>query len=481
MTVCSISEILAEGVECDRWVWFVSAAACTVVLAGCCCLVGFYWDFLCGRRCGRRTSSKSNPAPPVPSTAKGKLTGSCHDDREPPWVLQVHSPSQHVKCSGDYKLVRNMTVNGQPLWEKCGAERWLYSGVDGRWYICGPATKERNFQGASGYIYNSSPHKGTWPHHLSSSWEWSGGLQWHRDPAITITLPEIWASQVVNITPKATGKVHQLNADPRVFGAAYCSGLEEVTLIECKQVEGPPLKDYKVQSQAPRPNPRMSLERGNTMISDDSTQDNAFSQLDNCDTNTEHSAGSCSLSSPAPSVQGAGGGYAASAKSDTSSSVATTSSRRSVNKEPAKTLCVISPSGQQACAGTYELLDGEMANGQPLWKQKGGQRWLYSGTSGRWCIGGQDVKEDDFQRAAGYISQTAPHKGAMPDRTSSIWLRWDGEKFEKDSRITVVQLHTEHDREPSRPKGSKLDLRGKNASDGLKKKLRNDVVTSVMV
>jgi len=100
-------------------------------------------------------------------------------------------------------------------------------------------------------------------------------------------------------------------------------------------------------------------------------------------------------------------------------------------------LRVLSPNGQQKCAGDYELVPGERPNGQPLWRKTDGKRWLFSSKTQKWCIGGKDVREKNFQVTAGWIYHGARHGGAMPDEVRGTWARWDGTSFEDDSGIAV--------------------------------------------
>eukprot|EP00421_Protoceratium_reticulatum_P015833 CAMPEP_0168396706 /NCGR_PEP_ID=MMETSP0228-20121227/20689_1 /TAXON_ID=133427 /ORGANISM="Protoceratium reticulatum, Strain CCCM 535 (=CCMP 1889)" /LENGTH=553 /DNA_ID=CAMNT_0008410161 /DNA_START=56 /DNA_END=1717 /DNA_ORIENTATION=+ len=100
-------------------------------------------------------------------------------------------------------------------------------------------------------------------------------------------------------------------------------------------------------------------------------------------------------------------------------------------------LRIVCPNGQRRCAGEYVLHPGEVANGHPVWKQKGGRCWFYSGSNGTWIVGGSDAKEKDFQCSRGVIYSKRPHGGALPDKASSAWLRLDGSKFSEDSDIIV--------------------------------------------
>uniref|UniRef100_A0A7S4QDQ3 Uncharacterized protein n=1 Tax=Alexandrium monilatum TaxID=311494 RepID=A0A7S4QDQ3_9DINO len=485
MAPCSISEFSVGDPDCDGgWVWWTLGVSCTLLLVGSCFIVALLFDTFGLRRrlvilltpdaAGETVAVEADN--PIPSEK---------DTSNLPLVLRVSSPNEQRECSGDYLLVCDIQANGQPIYKNKSAERWLYSGVDGRWYICGVATKERNFRGcASGYIFNSRLHRGALPHQVGGSWEWSGGLRWHFDPAITVSCPlqEVPQSQRhARSFPKAVA--------PRNADSAYmCSPTDNKsagsTLKTCEGTHPTVLGAAQVGKAAWFQFPNM-FDRYRSMkqdsIGDESTQDdsnNSF-RIDSCDTTTEDSLGDSSASSPASSshVRAPFAGFSVGG-----SEMARSTPRRSKYKEPSKMLCVISPTGQRECAGTYLLVEGTTANGHPIWRQEGGERWLYSGTTGRWCIGGKDVQEDNFQRNSGFISQTAAHKGVMPDRMSGVWQRWAGEAFVKDCRIAVIQLHGVLRRPlgESRPGNSTLDLRCKRR-DGLPEKLEVDLTRTILI
>eukprot|EP00406_Dinophysis_acuminata_P001528 CAMPEP_0179213018 /NCGR_PEP_ID=MMETSP0797-20121207/1438_1 /TAXON_ID=47934 /ORGANISM="Dinophysis acuminata, Strain DAEP01" /LENGTH=320 /DNA_ID=CAMNT_0020918715 /DNA_START=57 /DNA_END=1019 /DNA_ORIENTATION=- len=102
-------------------------------------------------------------------------------------------------------------------------------------------------------------------------------------------------------------------------------------------------------------------------------------------------------------------------------------------------LYVVSPHGQHACEGAYIWLADETPNGQPLWKLAHGDYWLYSGTTGRWCIGGPDVRQEDFDRSAGYVYQTIKHGGWLPHQVDAAWKRWEPDcgTFVEDTAIRI--------------------------------------------
>lgn len=103
------------------------------------------------------------------------------------------------------------------------------------------------------------------------------------------------------------------------------------------------------------------------------------------------------------------------------------------------TLHVTSPVGQLAVSGEYLLVPEEMPNGQPLWKQKDGCHWLFSGNTGRWCIGSDDARQQGFDVPTGLVCRRKPHRGAMPHRVRGAWGRLvEGEGLVEDLAITVT-------------------------------------------
>lgn len=97
-------------------------------------------------------------------------------------------------------------------------------------------------------------------------------------------------------------------------------------------------------------------------------------------------------------------------------------------EDESNTLYVSSPNGQEHCFGKYHMVKDLDANGQPVWMQLGGERWLYSDTNGRWNIGSRKVKERNFQCSAGFIYCGEPHHGTAPDMVApGSWIRWDEE------------------------------------------------------
>merc|ERR1740121_2106621 len=102
-------------------------------------------------------------------------------------VLHVKAPRHLAPCTGEYDLVLDQYPNGQPLWKKRRADRWLYSGTDGKWYIGGATSQNQGFHCASGFIVCNKAHHGVTPDRMFGPWEFGDGSDWFQDASIRIT------------------------------------------------------------------------------------------------------------------------------------------------------------------------------------------------------------------------------------------------------------------------------------------------------
>mmetsp|Transcript_64655 Transcript_64655/g.135652 ORF Transcript_64655/g.135652 Transcript_64655/m.135652 type:complete len:475 (+) Transcript_64655:1-1425(+) len=108
---------------------------------------------------------------------------------EPPIVLRVKCPEEQGACGGDYDLLIGRNANGHPIWRSRDGTRWIYTGVDGKWYIGGPASAERDFDCAAGFLFRDFLHKGVMPHLVGGPWEFGDGRSWHPNADIVIAVP----------------------------------------------------------------------------------------------------------------------------------------------------------------------------------------------------------------------------------------------------------------------------------------------------
>ncbi|CAE7765388.1 PCBP1, partial [Symbiodinium sp. CCMP2456] len=104
-----------------------------------------------------------------------------------------------------------------------------------------------------------------------------------------------------------------------------------------------------------------------------------------------------------------------------------------------RSIYVISPNGQQQCAGEYKQSQ-DSANGCPVWEQKGGGFWMYTGANGMWIIGGQDAKDKNFKCSHGFIFCRTQNAGVSPEKIAGVWERLSGEYFVEDRNIVVTNV-----------------------------------------
>lgn len=109
---------------------------------------------------------------------------------------------------------------------------------------------------------------------------------------------------------------------------------------------------------------------------------------------------------------------------------------------PSEELLVTPPGELTACAGMYEIVVDLYPNGQPVWRQVGGDFWLFSGRNGKWFIGGEQARLKRFDCSMGYIRCSAPHKGLTPDRVEQVWQWGDGTRWRDDPHISVIAVAT---------------------------------------
>lgn len=109
-----------------------------------------------------------------------------------------------------------------------------------------------------------------------------------------------------------------------------------------------------------------------------------------------------------------------------------------------RTLRVESPNGHLSCIGEFALIEGELRNGFSIWKQKVGNRWIYTGTDGRWYLGGDDAREAGFQCCSGVVYSCLPHGGLSPDLVRNGWSRKYGSGYYEDHSIRITAIPDPH-------------------------------------
>jgi len=522
MTGCSWDEALVDGrPECSSARWAaIGGLLGAMLLAVCCGAAPFWLIYRRRRKSASEAGSRAWPSQaeredleesvgglpsPTSSAFSLHLEDSMEDvmkevwDPEPPneadavpMLLYVSSPKIHASCTGEYELVPGERPNGQPLWAKKGGDRWLYSGVDGRWYVGGIRSKDMNFACASGFIYCHQLHRSAPPDELTSGWEWGQGKGWFKDPGITVTAMEspisakaakaaafvkqdsgLWCKEAEVAMPPAvlkdtgglwpkplkdlqedglgtyvvthehaavTAGVHLSSPVDFLSAGAYVNVLEVVRCPEQNRIRGRIEKpDGWISLENLEDGYRWAVRQSISDAATETTTSSPSMQLAASDASTDTEPGSFRLpermSPPVASAPCPTSGHSPGLRART---VDPPESRPLPPKDPPLALRVRSPNGQASCAGVYELVQGERPNGQALWKQQDVNHWIYCGKNGRWAIAGLDVKEDGFSRTAGFISQTEVSRDQLPDEYTSPWQRWDGSQFVTDPEIEVA-------------------------------------------
>ncbi|CAL1169069.1 unnamed protein product [Cladocopium goreaui] len=115
-------------------------------------------------------------------------------------------------------------------------------------------------------------------------------------------------------------------------------------------------------------------------------------------------------------------------------------------EEELERLFVSSPNGQNHCFGMYVLVKEERGNGMPVWRQLGGERWIYTDELGRWTVGSSKVRQNGFRGSAGFIFCPQKNHGVLPDKMQ-FWARFDEEakKWKKDQRRGPPYVRHRHE------------------------------------
>lgn len=106
--------------------------------------------------------------------------------------------------------------------------------------------------------------------------------------------------------------------------------------------------------------------------------------------------------------------------------------------ETASTLYVASPTNLQRFAGRYVIVPDRRPNGYPLWKQIGGERWLFRGRTARWYLGGPKEKNVKFECSRGLLrSARSEEHEHTPDTTGGVWQTFTSGCWEEDASVSV--------------------------------------------
>jgi len=107
-------------------------------------------------------------------------------------------------------------------------------------------------------------------------------------------------------------------------------------------------------------------------------------------------------------------------------------------------LRVTSPNAHTYCEGIYYLVHGFYPNNYPVWRQRGGAHWLFSGLDGMLLFGDSEQASLQFVSREGYIASVEEHEGRMPHEVLD-WQQDDGCDWLEDEDISVCIVDEDTD------------------------------------
>jgi len=450
--MCLDVELSRSGPGCSTEQW----AIFSIVLLVCAFFIvaGAWWLSYKIRSCNRTPRLKSIKDETLPHPA---------DEAEPlPPNLYVESPNGMRCCEGEYDLILEDRCNQQPYWLKKDQSRLILSGPDGHWYIARHRTgNPTDFTKVVRLIYCLQPHDGVFPHKVAGGWAIKSNFRWRVDPSIAVQAPETLRCTEAHDTLPIDSEMLQINFPDH--SATACS--KSLMCSMGSDVDRHRLLREMVAAATPGCNSDLSTEASSKLVLSETASWMQCSATDSSSALEAH----FKSNTPSPdrgdtdcssmSYQRTGLQYLLQTVADVplsmdgrfrsgpgSRKVDPPAQRRLPPKLPPQALHVFVPCRQTSCSGMYLLVPGEQPNGRPLWRQEAPDpvHWLFCSTSGRWCIGGDDVRREGFMRGAGYVTQTWPSgPEVFPHSCETLWQSWDSDnhKFQEDSVIKVTEVN----------------------------------------
>lgn len=318
-----------------------------------------------------------------------------------PFALRIVSPNGQQRCAGEYLLVTGEMANGMPMWHQKGGKCWLYSGDNGMWIIGSSDAKERAFRCSKGVIYSKRAHGGRMPDRVSCVWVRLCGDEFNEDSSITVAIKP------------APLYVQSPNGQQR------CAG--EYVPVADKMANGQPLWEH-IGGKCWL----YSGSNGMWIIGGADAKEKNFQ----CTRGVIYCKTAHASQMPDKMV----GSWLRLEGEHFREDAAI-----SVSVKPS-TLYVVSPKGQQRCAGEYRLAPGETMHGQPTWKHRKFGFKVFSTREGTWHIAEHEFKEGEPHQTTPSILCDVQHKGVMPDKVPGVWSRLEGSTHVEDPSIKVVTV-----------------------------------------
>lgn len=351
-------------------------------------------------RIGKRCSGSSSSALPRPKR----------------WLF-VSTPRGQQRYAGGYVLDKRVVANDMPVWRQQGGRKWLYSGPNGKWCFGESERGEANFSKNSGAIFAAEGHNGRTPEAEGGWLRYDDATKEHvEDDLISITASGSWSTLPTEVYLSALSY-------QRHYGGRYDLQADQFA------------NGFPVWRQAGGKKWLFSGPDGRwTFCSEEVRIAKKFALPDGL---LYH-----------PVAHGGAGPHELKsdwrAYSDQARAFlpdAGVSVGPEIPWDMPPRLYLASPLCQQPYAGEYALLEEVMANGMPVWRQRGGNRWLYSSPNGKWCFGAEDVRRKNFDHNGGHVYCATQHGGQNPEVVHAEgWRCFDGDAkvHRSDSQVLVT-------------------------------------------
>lgn len=332
--------------------------------------------------------------------------------RDVPLELYLTSPNGQQKLGGLYRLLEGKLSKGLPIWKRIGfgQEAWIYSGPNGRWYVSNNKVVEQNdFQCGRGLI-SSLEHRNLLPVMLEEdSWQYKDQYGWNKDLQISFSIYPPPAPERLYITSpngfqKLSGEYQLSTSHANGHPLWQRAGWGE----EAYLYSGRSGKWYVVCKQLV-------------------VQRNFECNLGGLVSSHPHAG------LPPDAFSGSHRGWGIRSQcgweQDEDIRIGT-----HPFEAPSASLWVTSR-GLKA-TGRFDLLEGQFANGFPLWRCAGlgAAMWLFSGNKGKWCISDHTAAEQyKFRCNSGFMLSEAAHVGLLPEQ-----VPWSQEGGSSSSAVSVT-------------------------------------------
>lgn len=338
-----------------------------------------------------------------------------------PPLMHLTSPTSHQEKSGSYIYTGQM-VHGQPVWKQANGNCWMFSGPNGQWIIEATSARVKyggSFDVSAGSLFNPVAHGGLMPHAIKDakgSWKVYNGSGWIEDATVDVRDEAPIPPPVLHI----------------VSPTRLCEKSGAYHLLENEMANGQP-----VWKQANGIFFLFSGSDGCWQIKATSDQVKIGGTYIGPTGSLYHSVAHCGMMpNDVKRFKGAfstfeDGDFIA----DPSVEITTTI------PVPIRRLHVSSPRRHCEKSGYYLLVDEQLANGQPVWRQAGGQFWIYSSISGEWYIAeSSNVIRigGNFSCSVGGVRNPGGHGNIMPHDLESPWEVLDGDMRTMAKEVKII-------------------------------------------